>query len=146
MRLFLALTSNFYWLKSCIHLLWTDITLQSFFWIEKDVDLLSILLQNITFIKAIPVLPWRSFEHFHIRDRIWYKKPSRHSSVRRASVLSHTVKTVACLIPDLSSTSACTCTSTWIEMAQLPCFRQEVSRCHTRGESEESISCGWWRI
>ena len=28
----------------------------------------------------------------------------------------------------------------WIKKAQLLCFHQELSRCRTRGESEESIA------
>ena len=57
------------------------------------------------------------------------------------SVDADTVKAAARLILDSSSTNACTCASTWVENTSATATGQEVSRCHTRGESEEFIAC-----
>ena len=46
-------------------------------------------------------------------------------------------------IPDSSSTKACTCASRWI---RYHAGHQEVSRCCTRGDSEESTARRWWSM
>ena len=68
----------------------------------------------------------------------WYSFGSHSCSVGSVSPLSHAGEAAAHLILDSSPTSVCLkeCGSKW-----LGCHAgyQEVSRCHTRGESEEPI-------
>ena len=65
------------------------------------------------------------------------RKVSLVQSQSIRSVDADTVKAAA----RSTTYNACTCASTWVENTSAVTTGQEVSRCHTRGESEEFIAC-----